>query len=145
MANIFIINFTFYWLGFGWWLMPPNINKFVRWGGSVSPPSLNGLQCIEDYKKNIILVWFLLLLLYKTRMTTFIKTKFKISDLESPKILSQRKIIIQIGPETTKFDFCGPDSHLGKVQYRILNPHQISKSKKKNIQIGPETTKLCFY
>ncbi len=24
---------------------------------------------------------------------------------------------IQIGPETTKLDFCGQDSHLGKVQY----------------------------
>ena len=42
-------------------------------------------------------------------------------------------------------DFCGPDSHLEKVQYRILNPHPISNSKKKkNIQIGPETTKLDF-
>ena len=30
--------------------------------------------------------------------------------------LSQRKKkIIQIGPETTKFDFCGPESHLRKV------------------------------
>ncbi len=28
-------------------------------------------------------------------------------------------------------NFCGPDSQLEKVQYRILNPHQISKSKKK--------------
>ena len=43
----------------------------------------------------------------KTRMTTFIKTKFKISDLESP----------------SKFDWCGQDSHFGKAQYRILNPH----------------------
>ncbi len=32
-----------------------------------------------------------------------------------------------------KFDFCGPDSHLGKVQYRIWNPYQIFKSKKKKI------------
>ena len=32
----------------------------------------------------------------------------------------------------------------GKVQYRIWNPHQISKSMKKNIEIGPEKTKLCF-
>ena len=31
----------------------------------------------------------------------------------------------------------------GKVQYRIWNPHWISKSKRKKIiQIGPETTKL---
>ena len=45
---------------------------------------------------------------------------------------NQRKKFIQIGPETTKFDFCGQDSHLGKVQYRILNPNQNSKSKKKN-------------
>ncbi len=36
---------------------------------------------------------------------------------------SQRKKIIQIGPQTTKLDCCGQDSHLGKVQYRILNPH----------------------
>ncbi len=51
--------------------------------------------------------------------------------------------IIQIGPDTTKLDFCGPVSHLGKVQYRIWNPNQNSKSKKKKIiQIGPETTKL---
>ena len=44
---------------------------------------------------------------------------------------SQRKKIIQIGPETTKLDFCGQDSHFGKVQYRKLNPNQNSKSKKK--------------
>ena len=31
------------------------------------------------------------------------------------KFLSQRKKFIQIGPETTKFDFCGQDSHFGKV------------------------------
>ncbi len=80
----------------------------------------------------------------KTRMTTFIKTKFKISDLESPSNFQvKEKIIIQIGPETTKLDFCGPDSNLGKVQYGIWNPHQNSKSKKKKIiQIGPESTKL---
>ena len=45
------------------------------------------------------------------------------------KFQSQRKKIIQISPETTKLEFCGPESHLGKVKYRILNPHQISKSK----------------
>ena len=116
----------------------------------------------------------------KTRITTFIKTKFKISEDQTNidkyiyisckyysisyyikinlatnhyhkllwssesfevkynigfgipiKFPSQRKKIIQIGPETTKLDFCGPNSHLGKVQYRILNPHQISKPKKK--------------
>ena len=27
----------------------------------------------------------------------------------------KEKKIIQIGPETTKLDCCGPDSHLGKV------------------------------
>ena len=43
----------------------------------------------------------------------------------------RRRKNIQIGPKTTKLDICGPDSHLGKVQYRILNPYQISKSKKK--------------
>ena len=41
-------------------------------------------------------------------------------------------------------DFCGPDSHLGKIQYRILSPHQISKSKNKIIQIGPYTRNLTF-
>ena len=53
------------------------------------------------------------------------------------KFPSQRKKNIKIGLEPWKLDFCGPDSHLGKVQYRILNPHQISKSKKKIIQMGP--------
>ena len=33
------------------------------------------------------------------------------------------KKIIQIGPQTRKLDFCGLDSHLGKVQYWILNPY----------------------
>ncbi len=46
-------------------------------------------------------------------------------------LLSQRKKILQIGPETTKLDCCGQDSHLGKVRYRILNPNQNSKPKKK--------------
>ena len=32
-------------------------------------------------------------------------------------------------------DFCGPESHLRKVQYRIWNPHQKLKSKKKMIEI----------
>ncbi len=39
--------------------------------------------------------------------------------------------MIQIGPEATKLDFCGPDSHLGKVQYRTWNPNKNFKSKKK--------------
>ena len=46
-----------------------------------------------------------------------------ISDFESPSNFQVKEKNIQIGPETTKLDFCGPDSHLGKVQYRILNPH----------------------
>ncbi len=46
---------------------------------------------------------------------------------------SQRKKIIQIGPETTKLDSYGQDSQLGKVQYRILNPNQNLKSKKKKL------------
>ncbi len=62
---------------------------------------------------------------------TVIWGKYNIEFWISIKIQSQRKKNIQIGPETTKLDFCGPDSHLGKVQYRNLNPHQISKSKKK--------------
>ncbi len=64
-------------------------------------------------------------------MTTFIKTKYKKSE-------DQKKIdkkIIQIGPQTRKLDFCGPERHLRKVQYRIWNLHQISKSKKKNYSI----------
>ncbi len=61
------------------------------------------------------------------------------------KIPSQSKKFIQIGPETTKLDCCGQDSHLGKVQYRKLNPNQNSKSKKKKIiQISLETTKLAL-
>ncbi len=51
------------------------------------------------------------------------------------KLILQRIIITNI---------CGPENHLRKVQYRIWNPHQISKKKKKNIEIGQETTKLCF-
>ncbi len=46
---------------------------------------------------------------------------------------SKKKKIIQIGPETTKFDFCGLKSHLGKLQHRIENPNQNSKSKKKKL------------
>ena len=109
-------------------------------------------------------------------MTTFIKTKFKISDDQTiidkyrlaakitvyhiiSKLILQRIIItnicgsenplrkvhlesssnfpvqeffIQISPYTRKLDFCGPESHLGKVQYRTWNPHLISKLKKKN-------------
>ncbi len=67
-------------------------------------------------------------------MTTFIKTKFKISDLESTSNFQvKEEKNIQLGPETTKLVFCGQDSHLGKVQYRILNPNQNSKSKKNKI------------
>ena len=79
-------------------------------------------------------------------MTTFIKTKFKISDSESPLNFKVKETkIIQIGPEkTTKLYFCGSDSHLGKVQFRILNPNQTPSQRKKNIQIGPETTRLDF-
>ena len=39
---------------------------------------------------------------------------------------SKRKKISQIGPVTTKFDFCGPNSHLGKEQYGIWNLNQNS-------------------
>ena len=52
-----------------------------------------------------------------------------ISDLESSSNFQVKEFFfIKIGLETWKLDFCGPDSHLGKVQYRIWNPHQISKS-----------------
>ena len=77
-------------------------------------------------------------------MTTFIKTKFKISDLESPsnfQVKEEKKI--QIGQEKTKLcfnykcqnrhvqkEYSGPESHFRNVHYRIWNPHQISKSKK---------------
>ena len=74
-------------------------------------------------------------------MKTFIKTKFKISEDQTnidkyrlaanitvyhiiSKLILQRIIII---------NFCGPVNHLRKVQYRIWNPHRISKSKKKKI------------
>ncbi len=73
----------------------------------------------------------------KTRMTTFIKTKFKISDHQThidmyrlaaniteyhiiSKLILQRIIIT---------NFCGLRVIWGKVQYRIFNPHQISKWK----------------
>ena len=36
---------------------------------------------------------------------------------------SKKKKNIQISLETTKLDWCSQDSHFGKVQYRILNPH----------------------
>ena len=87
-------------------------------------------------------------------MTTFIITKFNISDETNidkyrlaaniteyhiiSKLILQRIIIT---------NFCGPECHLRKVvvQYQIWIPHQISKSKKKKvIGIGQETTKLCF-
>ena len=71
------------------------------------------------------------LISYATRMTTFIKTKFNISDDQTnidkyrlaaniteyhiiSKLILQRIIIT---------NFCGPVSHFGKVQYRNLNPH----------------------
>ena len=51
--------------------------------------------------------------------------------MESPSNFQVKgKKIIQIGPYTRKLDVCGPKSHLEKVQYRIWNPHQISKPKK---------------
>ncbi len=67
-----------------------------------------------------------------------------ILDFKSPlNCQVKEKKFIQIGPETTKLDCYGQDSHLGKVQYRILNPHQISKSKKIFfIQTALKTTKL---
>ena len=51
---------------------------------------------------------------------------------------------IQIGPETAKLEFCGPDSHLMKVQYRIWNLIKFPNQRKNFIEIAPETTKLCF-
>ena len=54
---------------------------------------------------------------------TVIWRKYNIKFWIPIKFWSQRKKNIQIGPETTKLDFCGPGSHLGKVQYRIWNPH----------------------
>ena len=40
-------------------------------------------------------------------------------------------------------EFCGPVSHLREVQFRIWNPHRISKwKKKKKFQIGPLIMKL---
>ena len=74
-------------------------------------------------------------------MTTFIKTKFKISDLESPSNfqVKEEEKIIQIGPETTKLDFCGQDSHLGEStisNFESPTNFQV-KEEEKIIQIGP--------
>ncbi len=41
-------------------------------------------------------------------------------------------------------DFCGPESHLRKIQYRIWNPHTISKSKRKKIESGQETEIMLY-
>ena len=60
---------------------------------------------------------------------------------------SQRKKIIQIGPETPKLrkmDLCGPKVIWGNIQYRIWNPHRISKSKKKNYSNRSINKKLDF-
>ncbi len=79
-------------------------------------------------------------------MTTFIKAKFKISDDHTnidkyrlaTNITVYHIISVLILQRIIITNFCGPESHLRKVQYRIWNPYQISKSKKKkNIQIGP--------
>ena len=83
-------------------------------------------------------------------MTTFIKTKFKISNDQTnidkyrlaaniPEYHIISKLILQ---RIIITNFCGPVSHLRKVQYRIWNPHQIKVKEKTIIKIGPETTKL---
>ncbi len=61
----------------------------------------------------------------KTRMTTFIKTKFKISE--------------EIGLLWSIQSFEGKDNIGFKVPIKYLN------KKKKNIENGTETTKLCLY
>ena len=64
----------------------------------------------------------------QTRMTTFIKTKFKYrlaANITVHHIIS--KLILQ---RIIITNFCGPESHLRKVQYRIWNP----KSKKKSFK-----------
>ncbi len=79
---------------------------------------------------NTIFVSELYKILYVTRMTIFksvqkqrnltfvvqtvIWWKVQYQIWNPNKIPSQGKKNIQIGPETTKFDFCDPDSHLGK-------------------------------
>ena len=54
------------------------------------------------------------------RMTIFIKTKFKISDLESPSNFQVKEKIIQIGPGRTKYP----------LNFQV-------KEEEKIIQIGP--------
>ena len=71
----------------------------------------------------------------KTRMTTFIKTKFKISDDQTNIDKYRLAVNITVYHIISKLslqriiitNFFGPESHLRKVQYRIWNPHQISK------------------
>ena len=61
----------------------------------------------------------------KTRMTTFIKTKFKYQK---------------------KLDFCGPVGHLREstiLDLESLSNFQVKD--KKIIEIGPELIKLCLY
>ena len=57
------------------------------------------------------------------------------SDLESPSNFQVKENKYSNRSINMEMDFCGPDSHLGKVQYRIWNPNQISKSKKKTMKL----------
>ena len=73
-------------------------------------------------------------------MTTSIKTKFNDDDHThidkyrlSAKITVYHIISKLILQRIIITNFCGPKSHLRKVQYRIWNPHQIFLSKKKKI------------
>ncbi len=71
-------------------------------------------------------------------MTTFIKTKFNISDDQTnidkyrlaENITEYPIISILILQRIIITNFCGP----GKVQYRIWNHHRISKLKKKIVK-----------
>ena len=103
-------------------------------------------------------------------MTTFIKTKFKISDdqtnidkyrfianiteyhiiskeisfLESPSNFQVKEKKYSNLPINKKLDFCGSVSHLRESTISDLKSTSNSKSKNFYIEIGPETTKFCF-
>ncbi len=68
-------------------------------------------------------------------MTTFIKTKFKISDYQTNIELILQPIIIT--------NFCGSENHLRQsIISDLESPPNFQVKENKYIQIGPETTKL---
>ena len=69
-------------------------------------------------------------------MTTYIETNFKLSD--DPMNIDKYRLAVNITvyhiisklilQQIIITNFCCPESHLRKVQYRIWNPHQIKKN-----------------